>query len=106
MLCLVAWARTMSSTKPTLPQAHARPSSPDIQGSIIGTLDSSSGTPSKRGYLPYGVSASAPGSFAYTAQRIDPETNRTVRRDTIRKGIFLSHDTPSSARRQGASQCN
>jgi hypothetical protein len=79
---------------------------PDIQGSIIGTLDSSSGTPSKRGYLPYGVSASTPGSFAYTAQRIDPETNRTVRRDTIRKGIFLRHDTPSSARRQGASQCN
>jgi RHS repeat-associated protein len=48
---------------------------PDIQGSIIGTLDSSSGTLSKRGYLPYGVSASAAGTFAYTGQRIDPETN-------------------------------
>jgi RHS repeat-associated protein len=48
---------------------------PDLQGSIIGTLDSSSGTLSKRGYLPYGASASAAGTFAYTGQRIDPETN-------------------------------
>ena len=48
---------------------------PDIQGSIIATLDSSSGTLSKRGYLPYGASASAAGTFAYTGQRIDAETN-------------------------------
>jgi RHS repeat-associated protein len=48
---------------------------PDIQGSTIGTLDSSSGTLSKQGYLPYGASTSTAGSFAYTAQRIDPETN-------------------------------
>jgi RHS repeat-associated protein len=48
---------------------------PDIQGSIIGSLDSSSGALSKRGYLPYGASASATGTFAYTGQRIDPETN-------------------------------
>jgi RHS repeat-associated protein len=48
---------------------------PDIQGSIIGTLDSSSGALTKRGYLPYGASASAAGTFAYTGQRIDPETN-------------------------------
>ncbi len=47
----------------------------DIQGSIMGTLDSSSGTLSKRGYLPYGGSATASGTFAYTGQRIDPETN-------------------------------
>ncbi len=48
---------------------------PDIQGSVIASLDSSSGTLSKTGYLPYGKSVSAPGSFGYTAQRIDPETN-------------------------------
>jgi len=48
---------------------------PDIQGSTIGTLDSVSGTLTKRGYLPYGASASAVGSFAYTGQRIDAETN-------------------------------
>ncbi|HEX9571780.1 MAG TPA: RHS repeat-associated core domain-containing protein, partial [Burkholderiales bacterium] len=48
---------------------------PDIQGSIIGTLDAGTGTLSKRGYLPYGASASATGSFAYTGQRIDPETS-------------------------------
>ena len=48
---------------------------PDLQGSIIATLDSSSGALSKRGYQPYGASASAAGTFAYTGQRIDPETN-------------------------------
>lgn len=48
---------------------------PDIQGSVIASLDSSSGTFSKSGYLPYGKSASAPGTFGYTAQRIDLETN-------------------------------
>jgi RHS repeat-associated protein len=48
---------------------------PDIQGSIIGTLDAASGALTKRGYRPYGESASVTGSFAYTGQRIDPETN-------------------------------
>jgi RHS repeat-associated protein len=48
---------------------------PDIQGSVIASVDSVSGTFSKIGYLPYGKSASAPGSFGYTGQRIDPETN-------------------------------
>jgi RHS repeat-associated protein len=48
---------------------------PDIQGSIIATLDSATATLTKSGYLPYGGSASAPSSFGYTAQRIDPETN-------------------------------
>jgi RHS repeat-associated protein len=48
---------------------------PDIQGSVVASLDSSAGALSRSGYLPYGKSASAPGSFGYTAQRIDPETN-------------------------------
>jgi RHS repeat-associated protein len=48
---------------------------PDVQGSIIGNLDSSSGALVKGGYLPYGESASTGGSFQYTGQRIDPETN-------------------------------
>jgi RHS repeat-associated protein len=48
---------------------------PDIQGSVIASLDSGSGTLSKIGYLPYGKSASATAPFGYTAQRIDLETN-------------------------------
>jgi RHS repeat-associated protein len=48
---------------------------PDIQGSVIASLDSGSGTFSKIGYLPYGKSASVAAPFGYTAQRIDPETN-------------------------------
>jgi RHS repeat-associated protein len=48
---------------------------PDIQGSVIASLDSGSGTLSKIGYLPYGKSANAPGTFGYTGQRLDTETN-------------------------------
>jgi len=48
---------------------------PDLQGSVVATLDSGSGTLSKTGYLPYGESASAAGTFRYSGQRIDPETN-------------------------------
>ena len=48
---------------------------PDIQGSIIATLDSGTATLTKASYLPYGESTNAPASFGYTAQRIDPETN-------------------------------
>jgi RHS repeat-associated protein len=48
---------------------------PDIQGSIIATMDSSTGALTKTGYLPYGASAATPVTFGYTAQRIDPETN-------------------------------
>jgi RHS repeat-associated protein len=48
---------------------------PDIQGSMLATLDSSTGALTKDGYLPYGKSASIPASFGYTGQRADPETN-------------------------------
>jgi RHS repeat-associated protein len=48
---------------------------PDIQGSVIASLDSSSGTLGKIGYLPYGKSAGATAPFGYTGQRIDPETS-------------------------------
>lgn len=47
---------------------------PDIQGSIIASLDSSSGALSKIGYLPYGKSTGSPASFGYTGQRFDAET--------------------------------
>jgi RHS repeat-associated protein len=47
---------------------------PDIQGSVIASLDSASGALSKIGYLPYGNSAGATPPFGYTGQRIDPET--------------------------------
>ena len=42
---------------------------PDIQGSIIGTLDSSSGALIRIGYSPYGRSANTAGTFRYTGQR-------------------------------------
>jgi RHS repeat-associated protein len=45
---------------------------PDIQGSIIASLDSGSGSLSKLGYLPYGRSTSA-GPFGFTGQRVDVE---------------------------------
>jgi len=45
---------------------------PGILGSVIGSVDSSSGTLSKIGYLPYGKSASA-GPFGFTGQRVDTE---------------------------------
>ena len=47
---------------------------PDIQGSVIASLDPGAGVLSKIGYLPYGKSAST-GPFGYTGQRIDPETS-------------------------------
>lgn len=46
---------------------------PDQLGSIIGVLDGAGGL-TKVGYAPYGRSA-ATTAFAYTGQRIDPETN-------------------------------
>jgi RHS repeat-associated protein len=48
---------------------------PDIQGSVIASIDFATATLTKTGYLPYGKSANAPASFGYTGQRIDPETN-------------------------------
>jgi RHS repeat-associated protein len=46
---------------------------PDIQGSIIASIDSASGAVSKVGYLAYGKSGTTP-PFGFTAQRIDPES--------------------------------
>ncbi len=48
---------------------------PDVQGSFIGALDAGSGALTKYGYQTYGESGAAGGSFRYTGQRIDPETN-------------------------------
>jgi RHS repeat-associated protein len=48
---------------------------PDIQGSVIASLDSATATLTKAGYLPYGESVNAPASFGYADQRIDTETN-------------------------------
>src|SRR5487761_1595817 len=48
---------------------------PDIEGSIIGTLDSGTGALAKSGYQPYGENpADLTGSFCYTARLFDPET--------------------------------
>lgn len=48
---------------------------PDILGSIIASQDSASGALTKVGYLPYGKSATTSGTFGFTGQRSDPETN-------------------------------
>ena len=48
---------------------------PDIQGSIIASLDAGSGALTKTGYLPYGESGTTTGTFRYTGARIDAETN-------------------------------
>jgi len=45
---------------------------PDLQGSVIASLDSNSGALTKVGYLPYGKSAGT-GPFGYTGQRVDVE---------------------------------
>jgi len=47
---------------------------PDVLGSVVGTLDSGSGTLNKIGYQPYGKSTST-GPFGFTGQRIDAETS-------------------------------
>jgi len=48
---------------------------PDLQGSIIATLDSGTGAVTKAGYLPYGGgNGSATGTFRYTGQRVDAES--------------------------------
>jgi YD repeat-containing protein len=48
---------------------------PDIQGSIVASLDASSGTLTKTGYQLFGESGTTAGSFRYTGARIDAETN-------------------------------
>src|SRR5690348_3049816 len=47
---------------------------PDIQGSLIASVDSSTGTITRQGVQAYGESADASGSFRYTGRRIDAET--------------------------------
>ena len=48
---------------------------PDIQGSIIGTLDSGTGVLAKSGYQPFGENpAVTTGTYRYAARRFDPET--------------------------------
>jgi RHS repeat-associated protein len=48
---------------------------PDLQGSVLATLDSSSGTLSKAGYLLFGENAAvSAGTFRFTGQRFDAET--------------------------------
>jgi RHS repeat-associated protein len=48
---------------------------PDIQGSIVASLDASSGMLTKVGYQTYGKSSVTSGTFRYTGARIDAETN-------------------------------
>jgi RHS repeat-associated protein len=48
---------------------------PDIQGSVMATLDAASGTLTKAAYLPFGENpTNYSGTFRYTSRRIDPET--------------------------------
>jgi hypothetical protein len=48
---------------------------PDIQGSVLATLDSGSGALTKAAYLPYGENANTTtGTFRFTGRRLDSET--------------------------------
>jgi RHS repeat-associated protein len=48
---------------------------PDIQGSIVGSLDAATGTLTKFGYQTFGENPSlTSGGYRYTARRLDPET--------------------------------
>ena len=47
---------------------------PDLLGSIVGSVDSGTGTVAPFGYQPYGTTAAAPAQFGYTGQRVDQET--------------------------------
>jgi YD repeat-containing protein len=63
---------------------------PDIQGSVLATLDSGTGAFTRQNYLPYGKSSgtSIAGTFGYTGQRIDPRaaSTTTVRACTMPDG--------------------
>ena len=48
---------------------------PDVQGSIVASLDAASGTVTKAGFRPFSESASTVGTFRFTGARIDAETN-------------------------------
>ncbi|MEO6842566.1 MAG: RHS repeat-associated core domain-containing protein [Bradyrhizobium sp.] len=48
---------------------------PDIQGSVVASLDARSGALTKTGYQTYGESNTTAGAFRYTGARIDAETN-------------------------------
>jgi RHS repeat-associated protein len=47
---------------------------PDIQGSLVASVDSGSGTVTAQGVRAFGESADSSGSFRYTGRRIDAET--------------------------------
>ena len=47
---------------------------PDLLGSIVSSMDASTGTLAKFTYRPYGASAAAPTPFGYTGQRVDQES--------------------------------
>ncbi len=47
---------------------------PDLLGSIVASVDSSTGNIAPFGYRPYGTTAAAPAQFGYTGQRVDQET--------------------------------
>lgn len=48
---------------------------PDVQGSIIASIDATNGTIAKTPYQSFGESGDTGGTFRYTGRRIDDETN-------------------------------
>jgi RHS repeat-associated protein len=69
---------------------------PDIQGSIIASLDAASAAMTKAGYQPYGESGTTAGTFRYTGARIDAETSGLydfrARMYSPRLGRFMQAD--------------
>ena len=47
---------------------------PNLLGSVVASVDSSTGNIAPFGYRPYGTASAAPAQFGYTGQRVDQET--------------------------------
>lgn len=70
---------------------------PDIQGSIVGSVDANTGTLTRTGYQPFGANPSlSGGSFQYTAARFDAESGFYYMRTRMYRtdwGRFTQPDT-------------
>ena len=47
---------------------------PNLLGSVVASVDSTTGNIAPFGYRPYGTASAAPAQFGYTGQRVDQET--------------------------------
>jgi len=81
------WMEVAAGTRTTL--------IPDVQGSVIATLDATGGTMTRTAYLPFGESGTAPAVSGYAGRRYDAETGFYNNRSRIYHpgwGRFLQAD--------------